>query len=304
MPIIPEPGFDDEVRSLIKERHTELRRATQHHRPHPSPHYKRAVRLRRLVNTKVRRNVAKDVKGKLSSYKANPKKFWEKINEMWKGKKSNARICLLHEQTGVCIKQEDTANHINSYFCNIGKKLAEKLSHIPGDCDRYEALYVRSDEPCAGGDVDDNDDDDDDESPAAPLVFEHISPESLYYVVEDIDITKSSGLVNVRSHVIRDTMKGNIKVWTTMINRCITEANFPCELKCGTIIPLPKAGSTRSVINWRPITLLPVVGKVLERVVYRQMMDYMIEHELICENQFGFLPGKSTGLAIFYLLNS
>ena len=124
--------------------------------------------------------------------------------------------------------------------------------------------------------------------------------------VDDIEVDKSSGMVDMRSAVIRDTMLGNVVVWTCLINKCIRESTFPTLLKSGTIIPLPKSGNLHSVKNWRPITLLPIIGKILERVIYRQLMYFIEEHNLIniSDVQYGFQPNRSTATAVLQLVTT
>ena len=286
-------GFDDVVRVEVKERQSALRSAVGHTGVNINHHLKKAKKLRQSIQRRMRQNVAKDIKGKLNLYRKNPKRFWEKINELWKGKKTSCKISLLDEQDGHLIEHDDTASYINNYFCTIGSSLAEKLKHLPGDCDRDSA--VRDAE---------SDTIEDPENEESKLVFSNISVESMKYLVDDIEEGKSSGIDNTRSKVIKDTMVGNMSIWTSLMNKCISESNFPCNWKSGTIIPLPKSGNLRQVVNWRPITLLPIIGKLLEKILYRQIMDYIQENEIISSCQFGFLPDKSTALAILNLTNN
>ena len=116
------------------------------------------------------------------------------------------------------------------------------------------------------------------------LVIDEINSETLRYHVEDIEIGKSSGIENTRTHVLKDTLLGNLPLWTTIINMCVKNGTFPDRLKTGTITPIPKPGSPRSVLNWRPITLLSVIGKLMERVIYRELMNFLQEHDLIVDS--------------------
>ena len=69
-------------------------------------------------------------------------------------------------------------------------------------------------------------------------------------------------------------------------------------------VTLPKSGNLHSVKNWRPITLLPIIGKILERVIYRQLMYFIEEQDLISDVQYGFLPNRSTATAVLQLVTT
>ena len=293
--IVPEedrPWVCDEIREMIKDRHSALKRAKDHHDPDVvNPHLKEARRLRQSIDKKGRANMSKIIKDKLAMYRKNPKKFWAELNKLWKGKRNTPIISLQDEISGEVITPELTADYVNDFFCNVGSNLAEPFVQAPGNYSRYEAINTLHTEEVTGLEVDNN------------LRFDEISDQTLKYVVEEIEIGKSSGLEDMRSHVVKDTMVGNIQIWTSFINLCITTCVFPDVLKLGTIIPLPKSGNLRSVLNWRPITLLPIIGKVIEKVLHRQLMYFIEENDIMNKNQFGFLPNRSTAMAILKLVN-
>ena len=66
----------------------------------------------------------------------------------------------------------------------------------------------------------------------------------------------------------------------------------------GTITPIPKKGDTLDPGNWRPITILPLPSKLLEKVVHYQIISYLDDNNYLSFNQHGFRKGKSTSTAI------
>ena len=78
--------------------------------------------------------------------------------------------------------------------------------------------------------------------------------------------------------------------------------SFPEVLKNACVIPLPKTGNLSKVTNWRPVSQLNIFSKLIEKAVHNQLMAYLLEHQLICDRQFGFMPGRSTHDAIFGLV--
>ena len=68
---------------------------------------------------------------------------------------------------------------------------------------------------------------------------------------------------------------------------------FPSEWKKDNIVPIHKKGDKQTLKNYRPVSLLPICGKILERLMFNGMFNFFIENELISSNQSGFKPGNS-----------
>ena len=69
--------------------------------------------------------------------------------------------------------------------------------------------------------------------------------------------------------------------------------SFPLERKKANIVPIHKKGDTQCLKNYRPVSLLPICGKILERLIFNEMFRFPIENNLISSNQSGFKPGDS-----------
>ena len=68
---------------------------------------------------------------------------------------------------------------------------------------------------------------------------------------------------------------------------------FPNEWKKANFVPVHQRNKKQIIENYRPISLLPVCGKILERLIYNKMFEVFTENELISQNQSGFKPGGS-----------
>ena len=75
------------------------------------------------------------------------------------------------------------------------------------------------------------------------------------------------------------------------------------EQKTAKVSPLYKDGSCNDVGNYRPISVLPILGKILERVVYDQLYAYFTDNNLLNPCQSGFRPGHSTSTCTALLVN-
>ena len=78
-----------------------------------------------------------------------------------------------------------------------------------------------------------------------------------------------------------------------VFKRCVGTGIFPSEWKKGNIVPIHKKGDKQTLKNYRPVSLLPICGKILERLMFNEMSKFFIENELISSNQSGFKRGDS-----------
>ena len=83
-----------------------------------------------------------------------------------------------------------------------------------------------------------------------------------------------------------DTQVGDILA--CIINQSLLTGIFPDSLKLAKVAPVFKKDDPHLTDNYRPISLLPVISKVFEKVVFRQVYDYFDENNLLYKNQYGF----------------
>ena len=107
---------------------------------------------------------------------------------------------------------------------------------------------------------------------------------------------KASGLDNFPPGLLKDAAHVLTKPLTFIINFFIETGVVPSEWKVAKVIPLYKSGSLAEIDNYRPISILPSLSKILEKIVYKQLMAHLERHSLLFEYQFGFRPNRSTEL--------
>lgn len=81
---------------------------------------------------------------------------------------------------------------------------------------------------------------------------------------------------------------------TTLFNTSLMNGQFPSERKLANVTPVPKTRDAQLVTNYRPISFLPVVAKVFESLVHRQVYEYMQSHKILNPAQSGFRPHHCT----------
>ena len=78
---------------------------------------------------------------------------------------------------------------------------------------------------------------------------------------------------------------------------------YPDIWKLANVIPIFKKGDKQSIKNYRPVSLLPICGKVFEKIIFNNLYSYLNVNNLITKNQSGFRPGDSTTDQLLYLVN-
>ena len=82
---------------------------------------------------------------------------------------------------------------------------------------------------------------------------------------------------------------GLIEVLTSIFNRCIMEGIFPNALKLAKILPIHKGDSQFEASNYRPISLLPIISKIFEKLILTDLInDFLSKHQILSSNQLGF----------------
>ena len=78
---------------------------------------------------------------------------------------------------------------------------------------------------------------------------------------------------------------------------------YPELWKVANVTPIFKKGDKQLVKNYRPISLLPICGKILEKIIFNHLYNYLITNKLITTYQSGFRPGDSTTNQLLYLVD-
>ena len=73
----------------------------------------------------------------------------------------------------------------------------------------------------------------------------------------------------------------------------IKHGKLPNEWKMANVVPVHKKSDKQILENYRPVSLLPICGKVFERLIYNSLFEYFIQNDLISPYQSGFKPGDS-----------
>ena len=110
-------------------------------------------------------------------------------------------------------------------------------------------------------------------------------------VIQKLDPNKAHGQNNISIRMIYG--KSICKPLCKTFEECLRTGTFPLEWKRVNVVPIFKKGDKQIYKNFRPVSLLPIFGKILERLIFEEMFPYFIENKLIAANRSGFQSGDS-----------
>ena len=167
------------------------------------------------------------------------------------------------------------SNKFNEYFATIGPKLAAKITDTTNNSFKS---YLKN-------------------NINSTFNFKIVSTETIQNIFKDLKPKKSSGHDELSIALLKNISHNISAPLTQIINQSLTTGIFPAELKIAIVTPIIKKGDKQLFENYRPISLIPALSKVFEKVVYNQLSEYLDKKKLLYESQYGFRKLHSTELA-------
>jgi hypothetical protein len=117
-------------------------------------------------------------------------------------------------------------------------------------------------------------------------------------IIKGLDNKKSTGIDEISDHIIKKCYPKIANVLTYIINLSLSTGYFPDQLKIAKVKPLYKKGLDTDVGNYRPISLISVSSKIIEKIMHKRLLSFLNNYSIINNKQHGFSKGKSTNTAI------
>ena len=133
--------------------------------------------------------------------------------------------------------------------------------------------------------------------------FEYVSKIFIEKELKSLKRHKATGFDDLPSNLLKDSSCVVSGPLAHIINLSLKSGVVPSEWKTAIITPLHKSGDKDSADNYRPISVLPVLSKILEKAVHKQLTDFLENNKLLSDKQFGYRKGRSTELATTLFLD-
>ena len=105
---------------------------------------------------------------------------------------------------------------------------------------------------------------------------------------------KATGLDNLPTGLLKDSAEQISAPLTYLIYLSLTTGVFPTDWKVAKVMPIHKSGPFTNFDDYRPISILPVLSEIIEKIIHRQVISFLNENHLLSQSQFGFRPNLST----------
>jgi hypothetical protein len=218
----------------------------------------------------------------LQKSKGNIKETWKTINILIGRNKKNRDLPEYFNIEGIKLKDSHIiAREFNKFFVNIGPLTAQKISQPPN---KHYTHFLKK-------------------QINSKLNFLQTDQTEVERIINELQPKTSSGHDNISSKLLKSIKIPLVQSITLIMNQCINTGIFPSNLKLAKVIPIYKKNNRTILNNYRPISLLPVISKIFEKILHNQIYKYFKSNNLFTENQYGFLEGLSTELATMELTN-
>jgi len=215
-----------------------------------------------------------------TKFKNDIKKTWSTINEILSKTKKKKKFpeFFMHDENKVYDNLQ-IANHFNLFFTNIGPELANNIHSNT----TYKS-YMKIKYNCE-------------------LHFQNIDKSHVIKIIEKLKSKSSCGYDGISTKLLKDIKHEIADPLTLIINQSLNSGIFPDKLKIAKVVPLYKKDDEKIFSNYRPISLLPAISKIFEKIIYNQLYDYFQNFKLFYRSQYGFRNGHSTEAASLELID-
>ena len=268
----PAPWLTNDIKEAIKSRNS-MQANLKHDRSNIrlQEQYKAEKRRVKLL---IQNSKKKYYKDKLHECKGNSKATWQTVREIIP---KNVNNTLDSEYDNISEKAEE----FNHFFANVGKK-----AFLESQEDSLNTTTA-FDRPI-----------DSDASENPKFRPSPVDIDTVISTFNQLRNTNACGSDGIPFRFLKDSLPVTIFYITIIVNTSIVTGLYPDPWKFPQVIPFHKSGDKDSVNNFRPISLLPIVSKILEKIVANQLMTFLESNKLLANNQHGFRSNLSTETAL------
>ena len=250
--------------------------------------YNEFCQIRNQTQRDIKKAKASYFSNKIEENKNNPKGLWKQFKSLGYSSKSkdNSQV-VLTVKGEKCFDSTEVADYFNEFYTTVASNLVKDLPPSQGrfstESETFKSYYR--------------------EKGVKPNSFK-LSPVTTDFVFKELcslKPNKSTGLDGIPARFLRDGAIAIKDPLTHIINISINSGYVPTDFKIARVKPLFKKNARTEVGNYRPVSILSVASKILERAVYVQLENYLTQNKILYELQSGFRGSFSTDTCLTYL---
>ena len=234
-----------------------------------------------------RKTLKSIIKSAKNSYKCNQieenkhdrKKTWKLINELRGKCKRPVKPSFIIDNKKITDRRV-IANEFNKYFNSIASNLNDQISESSLAGSEFKSFedYLMP-------------------SNSNSIFLNDCTHLEIMKIVSELDNGKSS---DIPIRVIKKTAHITSHILAFHFNNFMMNGIFPDILKVGKVTPIFKKGNAEEIGNYRPVSTLPIFGKIFEKIIYSRIYNFALTYNILDQNQFGFRKSHSTSHAVNY----
>lgn len=241
--------------------------------------------LKKIAYTRYRNFYVKLLRKLKTEYECNlidknknvPRKLWKTLNTISHRAVKKSNISL----------QDISLDACNKHFATVGEKLANEILARSNETQQSLAEKVST----KG-------------SLGHSFFIAPTDREEVLQLIKNLSSNSSPGLDNLDNRILKAVGEWIADPLAIIFNLSIELGIFPMTWKVAAVTPIHKGGPRNDPSNYRPISLLGNISKLLERIINKRLMHFLETNHLINDRQFGFRRGRSTENAVTLLTNT
>ncbi len=236
---------------------------------------------RNIYNSLIKKSKILYFQTELTNSIKNPKKTWEIYNEITARKTPSTKINEIEIDGTISHNPTNIANHFNSFFSEIGQKIAGNIEQSSIDPLSFSSPPPNTYE----------------------LLFDKISPIHVADLIKSMPNKTSCDIDGLSCVLLKSVAAEICTPLAHIFNLSLTNGQYPEKFKTSRVVPIYKNGDKLSCDNYRPISLVSSIAKILDKIVAIKLTNHLDLNKLIYPYQFGFQKKVSTEDSLLHLQN-
>ncbi len=241
--------------------------------------WQRYRRTRNAVTYSIRQAKAQYCQNLLQETSHQPKDFWKNIKKIFPSKQKSRELPSMMKVDGEKILEKTTIkNSFCQLFSTIGSNLQRKTRSL------HNRIWKTFENRRLANHI----------NLRNSFNFKPTTPLTIEKMLRSLNVSKATGSDDIPATLIKDGYKELSIPLCHLINLRLSKGTFPTIEKIAKVTPLYKSGERSLFDDYRPISVLNIVSKILEKVVSQQITNHLEENDLLYKYQYGFRKNKCT----------
>ena len=247
------------------------RKACKTNTPNDWKSYKVAKnQYHRLIKNTIKSYYTEEIRNN----KGDLKHTWKTINQLISKQSKTSHVGLIENDNDEEILGKDLPNAFNEHFIEVGQRLCRE---IPAASKQPEC-YIKS---CN-----------------AQFQFREVTENEVFNLLSNISTNKATGPDKIPAKLVKISAPFITKHLSIIFNQSLLQGTFSYDWKISKVTPIYKKGPKHDMNNYRPISVISTIAKVMEKIAHNQLYLYLQNENILSPSQHGFRKGHSTVTAL------